>query len=49
MVGFFFLNHRMKVISFLVVGVNNTILEQEGQGKAWEEDKKIVSRCIVCA
>lgn len=39
----------MKVISFLVMSVNNTILEQEGQGKVWEEDKKIVTRRNVCA
>lgn len=38
----------MKVISFMVVGVNNAILKQEGQGKAWEEDK-IVTRRIVRA
>lgn len=48
-VFFFFLNHGMKVTSFLVMGVNNAILEQEGQGKAWEENKKIVTRCIVPA
>lgn len=29
------------------MGENNAIIKQEGQGKIWEEDKKIVIRNIV--